>query len=78
MINRKAVYRGLKQQGWWVPPRIGTPRPRVQGWTSRASRSNERWAMDVTHIPCGQDGGAYLTAVIDCHDQSSEGGGTGG
>lgn len=31
-------------------------RPRVRGWTSPASRSNERWAMDVTPIPCGQDG----------------------
>jgi putative transposase len=25
--------------------------------------------MDVTHIPCGQDGWAYLAAVIDCHDR---------
>ena len=45
------------------------PRPRVRGWVSRASRSNERWAMDVTHIACGQDGWAHLAAVIDCHDR---------
>ncbi len=32
------------------------PRPRVQGRRSRAERSNERWAMDVTHINCGRDG----------------------
>jgi putative transposase len=32
-------------------------------------RSNERWAMDVTHIDCGQDGWAHLAAVIDCHDR---------
>ena len=25
--------------------------------------------MDVTHIPCGQDGWGHLTAVIDCHDR---------
>ena len=25
--------------------------------------------MEVTHIPCGQDGWAHLTAVIDCHDR---------
>jgi putative transposase len=25
--------------------------------------------MDVTHIPCGQDGWAHLAAVIDCHDR---------
>jgi putative transposase len=25
--------------------------------------------MDVTHIPCGRDGWAHLTAVVDCHDR---------
>jgi hypothetical protein len=25
--------------------------------------------MDVTHIPCGADGWAHLTTVIDCHDR---------
>jgi putative transposase len=25
--------------------------------------------MDVTHIPCGQDGWAHWAAVIDCHDR---------
>lgn len=69
IVNRKAVYRVLKQQGWFVHQRVVTPRPRVQGWVSRASRSNERWAMDVTHIPCGHDGWAHLAAVIDCHDR---------
>lgn len=69
VVNRKAVYRVLKQQGWFVHQREVTPRPRVQGWVSRASRSNERWAMDVTHILCGQDGWAHLAAVIDCHDR---------
>ena len=49
--------------------RPADPRPRVQGWVSRASRSNERWAMDVKHIPCGQDGWGHLAAVIDCHDR---------
>lgn len=69
VVNRKAVYRVLKQQGWFIHQRVATPRPRVRGWISRASRSNERWAMDVTHIPCGQDGWAHLAAVIDCHDR---------
>ena len=83
------VYRVLKQKRWFVHQRVATPRPRVRGWVSRASRSNERWAMDVTHIPCGQDGWAHLAAVIDCHDrevigyefalaESSEGGGASG
>ncbi|MFO0777696.1 MAG: IS3 family transposase [Nitrospira sp.] len=69
LINRKAVSRVLKQNGWFVHQRVSTPRPRVQGWTSRADRSHERGAMDVTHIDCGQDGWAHLAAVIDCHDR---------
>jgi putative transposase len=61
VVNRKAVYRVLKQKGWFVHQRVSTPRPRVRGWVSRASRRNERWAMDVTHIPCGQDGWARIS-----------------
>jgi transposase InsO family protein len=49
------------------------PRPRVQGWTGRASRSDEPWAMDVRHVPCGQDGRGHLAAVIDCHDREVNG-----
>jgi hypothetical protein len=41
-----------------APTRVSTPRPRVQGGVSRASRSNERGAMDGTPIPGGQDGWA--------------------
>ncbi len=69
IVNRNAVYRVLKKKRWLVQQRSCTPRPRVRHWASRASRSNERWAMDVTHIPCGQDGWAHLAAVIDCHDR---------
>src|SRR5262245_38520745 len=32
-------------------------------------RSNERWAMDLTHIDCGADGWGHFAAVIDCHDR---------
>jgi putative transposase len=63
--NRKAVYRALRLKGWLVHQRIRTPRPRVQARRSRATQSNIRWAMDVTHIPCGQDGWGHLTVVID-------------
>ncbi len=69
LVNRKAVYRIVTQKRWGVHQRSSTPRPRVQGWISRASRSNERWAMDVTHIPCGHDGWGHLAAVLDCHDR---------
>jgi putative transposase len=68
-VNRKTIYRVLKQKRWLVHQRPCTPRPRARGWISRAQHSNERWAMDVTHVPCGQDGWAHLAAVIDCHDR---------
>lgn len=72
-LNHKAVYRLLKLKGWFVHQRVVTPRPRVQGLKSRAQRSNERWAMDLTHVPCGDDGWGHLTAVIDCHDREITG-----
>ena len=72
-INRKAVYRVLKLKGWFVHQRVATPRPRVQSRQSRAQWSDERWAMDVTHVPCGADGWGHLTAVIDCHAREVNG-----
>jgi putative transposase len=68
-VNRKVVYRILELKQWFVHQRAATARPRVQGKISRAERSDERWAMDVTHIDCGSDGWAHLAAVIDCHDR---------
>ena len=68
-INRKRIYRILKRKGWFVNQRIKNPRPRVKARRSRADVSNERWAMDVTHIDCGRDGWGHLVAVIDCHDR---------
>jgi len=68
-VNRKKVYRIMKIKGWLVHQRTTTPRPRAQGRRSVASRSNERWAMDITHVDCGRDGWGHLVAVIDCHDR---------
>ena len=68
-LNRKAVYRVLRVKGWLVHQRRPAVRPRAQRLRSRAPHSNHRWAMDVTHIPCGRDGWGHLTAVIDCHDR---------
>ena len=68
-VNIKTVYRLFKRKGWFVHQRVLTARPRAQGKRSRASRSNERWAMDVTHIDCGRDGWGHLAAIIDCHDR---------
>lgn len=69
MVNRKRVYRLMKLRGWMLHQRLVTPRPRVQELRSRAEASNQRWAMDLTHIYCGSDGWGHLAAVIDCHDR---------
>ncbi|NKB80486.1 MAG: IS3 family transposase [Nitrospirales bacterium] len=68
-VNRKAVYRILRVKQWLVHQRRRTARPRAQRLRSRAPQSNHRWAMDVTHVPCGRDGWGHLAAVIDCHDR---------
>ena len=46
-INRKAVYRALQLQGWFVHQRQTTPRPRVQGRRSRAGRSVPKRSMQA-------------------------------
>ena len=43
--------------------------PRVQGWISRASRSNDGEDCRMSHTIPGQDAGPTLAAVIDCHDR---------
>lgn len=68
-IHHKAVYRVLRVKGWLVHQRRPIVRLRAQRRRSRASQSNHRGAMDVTHIPYGRDGWGHLTTVIDCHDR---------
>jgi len=68
-INKKAVYRILKLNGWFVHQRQPKAKPRVRGRRSIAPSSDMRWATDVTHIPAGADGWAHLAVVIDCHDR---------
>jgi len=68
-VNRKKVYRIMKLKGWTTHQRRVTPRPRVRGSRSVAASSNARWAMDLTHVYCGEDGWGHLVAVIDCHDR---------
>lgn len=69
VVNKKKIYRIMKRYGWLKHQRKMTPRPRVKARRSRASRSDERWAMDITHIHCGEDGWGHLVAIIDCHDR---------
>jgi putative transposase len=69
VINRKKVRRLMREQGWMVRQRPAAPKPRVQRKKSIATRRNERWALDATHIDCGADGWGHLVAVIDCYDR---------
>jgi len=73
LVNKKAVYRILKLKRWFLHHREKTPRPRVKGRRSIATESDSRWAIDITHIPCGRDGWGHLVALIDCHDRSCVG-----
>jgi putative transposase len=57
-INRKKVYRLMKARSWLVCQRQTTSKPRVRRKQSVATRQNERWGVDVTHIDCGGDGWA--------------------
>jgi putative transposase len=69
VVNLKTVYRILKAKRWFVHQHTVTSRPRVQGRRSVAPASNVRWAMDLTHVYCGEDGWGHLAAIIDCHDR---------
>jgi putative transposase len=69
LVNLKAVYRILKAKRWFVHQRQVTPRPRVQGRRSIAAVSDTRWAIDLTHVYCGEDGWGHLAAIIDCCDR---------
>lgn len=68
-VNRKKVQRIMQLKRWQCTKRKHTAHPRVKRRRSQSSYSNERWAMDVTHIDCGRDGWGHLVAVIDCHDR---------
>ena len=68
-VNIKKVHRLVKMLKLQVRQRLVAPRPRVQQRRSSTTASNERWAMDVTHVYCGNDGWGHLAAVIDCHDR---------
>jgi putative transposase len=69
LINRKKVRRLMRQQGWMVRQRPAAPKPRVRRKKSVATRRNARWALDATHIRCGEDGWGHVVAVIDCYDR---------
>lgn len=68
-INRKRVHRLIKKNSWQRKMTPKGHRPRVKKWKSLASRSNERWAVDTTHIFTQKSGWTHLTAILDCYDR---------
>lgn len=60
-------------EGVFVNQRVMRPRPRVHGLKSREQHRDQRWAMDVTQVPCGTDGWGHLTAVVNRHDHEVTG-----
>ncbi len=62
--SRKAVYRELRLKGWFIHQRRVTLRLRMRKLPSRPERSNQRWAVDMSHVPCGPDRWGHLAAVI--------------
>jgi putative transposase len=68
-VNRKKVHRIVKLNGWQAVKRSKGKRPRVKGWVSRAQHPDQRWAVDVTHIFCGNDGWCHMPGVMDCSDR---------
>ena len=69
-VSKKKIHRIIKLNQWQCQRRPKGRRPRVQGWVSRATQPNERWALDTTHLFCGRDGWCHLTAIIDCYDRT--------
>ena len=69
-VNKKKIHRILKLNQWQCRQRPQGHRPRAQGWVSRATQPNERWAIDTTPLFCGRDGWCHLTAIIDCYDRT--------
>ncbi|MGK0545058.1 IS3 family transposase [Halomonas cupida] len=63
--NRKPIQRILQLKGWQVRKRPQGFRPRAWSLPSVASRPNERWATDLTHVWCGKDRRASLAVIID-------------
>ena len=64
--NRKPIQRILQLKGWQVRKRPQGFRPRARSLPSVASRPDERWATDLTHVWCGKDRRASLAVIIDC------------
>ncbi|MBY5970579.1 DDE-type integrase/transposase/recombinase [Halomonas denitrificans] len=64
--NRKPIQRIFQLKGWQVRKRPQGFRLHARSLPSVASRPDERWATDLTHVWCGKDRRASLAVIIDC------------
>jgi putative transposase len=72
-VNRKRVYRIMKERGLLMPPSHSNKklfRGVPFAHKVQAERSNELWGIDMTYIWCGGDAWCYMHAVIDHHDKN--------
>ena len=73
VINRKRVYRIMRENKLVMAPSHSNKRLfRGVAFSHKleAERSTELWGIDMTYIWCGEDGWAYLHAVIDHYDKT--------
>jgi len=67
-VNRKRVHRLMKAWGFL---RVAKRRhPKRQGRPFDVTKPNELWQTDLTAVWCGEDGWAYMTAVVDTYCRS--------
>lgn len=64
--NLKPIQCILQLKGCQVRKRPQGFRPPARSLPSVASRPDERWATDLTHVWCGKDRRASLAVIIDC------------
>jgi len=67
-VNRKAVHRIMRLNGW-LKPFHKKYRQRTGNTLSKPSAPNEYWQADFVKVWCGRDGWAYLFNVLDCYDR---------
>jgi putative transposase len=71
-INRKKVYALMKANKLCLAPSTSQKklfRGIPFSHKTQAEKSNELWGIDMTYIWCGEEGWAYMHAVIDHHDK---------
>lgn len=72
-INRKKVYRVMKEKGLLMPA-THSHKKLFKGvpfaHKTQADDSNVLWGIDMTYIWCGADAWCYFHGVIDHHDKT--------